>query len=62
MTGRWEVSPGKLPLVVAETGIFLCSLLTLQLVPDIVGPLLDFSCELFKVIFGFWINRRGRLG
>lgn len=55
------MGPERLSLSVVETGLFLCSHLTLQLVPDVVGPFLDLSCELFKVIFGFWVNIRGRL-
>lgn len=46
--------------MVAGAGSFPCPLLTLQFVPDIVGPFLDLSCELLKVILGFWVNKEGR--
>ena len=35
----------------------LCPFLTLQFVPDIVGPFLDLSRELLQVILGFWVNK-----
>lgn len=36
-------------------------LLTLEFVPDIVGPFLDLRGELFQVILSFWVNKRDKI-
>lgn len=38
-------------------GCLALSPLTLQLVPDIVRPLLDLGSELLQVVLGFWVNK-----
>lgn len=55
-SGPGELDPGRETDGESAAGS-LCSFLTLQFVPDVVGPFLDLSRELLQVILGFWINK-----